>query len=365
MVSLKDRKWKGFDFVELFDIQKGFYNKKPTANDKGNIPFLGATESNNGITSFHTMDDIKQSSKMGHDKNVRVDKKIFTGNCIAVTNDGSVGHAFYQKVPFTCSHSINPLYLKIHKLNEKIALFLIRMIEMQGICFQYSRKWRPERMKKSKILLPIDNEGEPDWLFMENYIKQLESNQKEEYKNFATKKLQDLEYKEIPTLKEKTWKAFRISKLFEIENCKCSNISSLKNGDVPYIGATNRNNGILKFVENRQDLLTKGRCIVFICDGEGSIGYSTYQDADFIGSTTLKVGRNSNMNKYHIMFISTISDKVRTKYNFGYKRTTAHLKNEMILLPLGSDNTPDYDYMEQYIKNVMYKQLTSYLEICK
>ena len=197
MVSLKDRKWKEFDFVELFDIQKGFYNKKPTANDKGNIPFLGATESNNGITSFHTMDDIKQSSKMGHDKNVRIDKKIFTGNCIAVTNDGSVGHAFYQKVPFTCSHSINPLYLKIHKLNEKIALFLIRMIEMQGICFQYSRKWRPERMKKSKILLPIDNEGEPDWLFMENYIKQLESNQKEEYKNFATKKLQDLEYKEI------------------------------------------------------------------------------------------------------------------------------------------------------------------------
>jgi hypothetical protein len=146
------------------------------------------------------------------------------------------------------------------------------------------------------------------------------------------------------------WGEFEIGKIFKIENCKCSNISLLQSGNMPYVGATNRNNGVLKFVKPIDKLITKGNCIAFICDGEGSVGYSIYKSEDFVGSTTVKVGRSKNLNKYIASFIITIADTVRSKYNFGFKRNETHLKKEKILLPITSGGDPDYAFMEQFMR---------------
>jgi hypothetical protein len=151
-------------------------------------------------------------------------------------------------------------------------------------------------------------------------------------------------------LKSVKWGEFEIGNLFTIENCKCSNVSLLQNGSIPYVGATNRNNGVLKFVKPIEKLITKGNCIAFICDGEGSVGFSVYKSEDFIGSTTVKVGRNDKINKYIASFITTIADTVRSKYNFGFKRNETHLKKEKILLPITPEGTPDYAFMEAYIR---------------
>lgn len=151
-------------------------------------------------------------------------------------------------------------------------------------------------------------------------------------------------------LKNIQWCEFEIGKIFKIENCKCTNVSLLQNGNIPYVGATNRNNGVIKFVKPIDKLITKGNCIAFICDGEGSVGFSIYKDEDFIGSTTVKVGRNNNLNKYIASFIITIADTVRSKYNFGFKRNETHLKKEKILLPIKKNGEPDYIFMEQYIR---------------
>ena len=52
MINLHEKKWSEFPFVDLFIIKKGFYNKKPETSGTGTVPFLGATDSNNGITRF-------------------------------------------------------------------------------------------------------------------------------------------------------------------------------------------------------------------------------------------------------------------------------------------------------------------------
>ncbi len=152
-------------------------------------------------------------------------------------------------------------------------------------------------------------------------------------------------------LENKNWGQFKLSTIFEIESCRCSKVSSLEKGNFPYVGATNRNNGVLYFVKPIQELITKGNCIAFICDGEGSVGYSIYKKEDFIGSTTVKVGRNIYLNKYIGTFITTIADTVRSKYNFGFKRNEKHLKNEILMLPLNSKGKPDYEFMEQFMKH--------------
>ena len=60
----------------------------------------------------------------------------------------------------------------------------------------------------------------------------------------------------------------------------------------------------MKKVAYNEQLVTAGNCIIFICDGQGSVGYTNYMDRDFIGSTTLTVGRNKNLNKYNVINIS-------------------------------------------------------------
>lgn len=171
--GLQECVWKWFRYDEIFDIRKGFYNKKPEATVNGEIPFIGATDSNNGITSRCDLTTIEETSKTGEGTNAPLSEKVFEPNCITVSNNGSIGYAFYQPEKFTCTHDVNPLYLKGYKLNVYIAMFLCTLIEKDRYRWTYGRKWRPSRMPDSLIKLPVKDDGLPNWEWMENYIKSL------------------------------------------------------------------------------------------------------------------------------------------------------------------------------------------------
>lgn len=161
-------------------------------------------------------------------------------------------------------------------------------------------------------------------------------------------------------LDEMKWEAFRINELFEIETCSFSGKGYIMEGKTPYVGATHRNNGVLSFLDIQDDKLIKGNCIVFICNGDGSIGLSVYRFSDFIGSVDIKIGRSKHLNPHVGMFITTIADKVRPHYSFGYKRTLSRLRAEHIMLPVSAPHTPDYAYMEEYMRNKEKDMLTKY-----
>lgn len=44
---------------------------------------------------------------------------------------------------------------------------------MEKFKFSYGRKWNLDQMKNSFLKLPLDENGEPNWEFMESYIKSL------------------------------------------------------------------------------------------------------------------------------------------------------------------------------------------------
>ena len=94
--------WQEFVFSKIFDVKKGFYNKKPEHSCEGEIPFLGATERCNGVTEYYSIEDIEAASKTGDENNVALDEKLFAGKALCVTNNGSVGCAFFQPTTFTC-----------------------------------------------------------------------------------------------------------------------------------------------------------------------------------------------------------------------------------------------------------------------
>ena len=130
---------------------------------------------------------------------------------------------------------------------------------------------------------------------------------------------------------------------------------------ISYLGATNRNNAVLSFVRPVEDLIQRGNCIAFIRNGEGSIGYSVYKREDFIATSDITCGYADFLNEFVGLFITTIADKVRGKYNFNYKRSDSRLKREKIQLPVTDDGAPDFAYMAAYAKNLVAEQYRRYL----
>lgn len=88
--------------------------------------------------------------------------------------DGTIGEAFYQKEAFFASEKIAVLELKNKELNPYLAMFLVTVIRKESSRYNYGYKWSIDtRMKKTRIKLPTDSSGNPDWQFMEDYIKSL------------------------------------------------------------------------------------------------------------------------------------------------------------------------------------------------
>lgn len=150
--KLDTTKWKKFQIEELFDVKKGSRLTKADMKD-GNRRYIGASSFNNGITAY-----ISNS------------EHIHSGNTLTVCYNGSdIGRTFYQKEEFWATDDVNVLYPKF-AMTENIALFIAPMIKYAGGQHEYTDKWQIEDMKKDYILLPINDDGTPDFIFMGKYI---------------------------------------------------------------------------------------------------------------------------------------------------------------------------------------------------
>ena len=151
--ELKPCKWSKFRYDALFIIKKG---RRLTKNQmtEGSTPFIGAIDDNNGHRQY-------VAAKPNHE-----------GNTITVNYNGSVAEAFYQSGHFWASDDVNVLYPRFD-LNPYIAMFLCALIRQEKFRFNYGRKWHLDRMNEAIIRLPVVSKGEPDWTFMEGYIKSL------------------------------------------------------------------------------------------------------------------------------------------------------------------------------------------------
>jgi hypothetical protein len=358
--------WKWFRYDEIFEIKKGFFNKKPEEGGLGTIPFIGATDSNNGVTSWYTKDEIDSTPKAENTENVPLNEKIFDVPCITVSNNGSVGFAFYQTQPFTCSHDVNPLYLKDRRINltPSLAFFLCGIIECEQFRWTYGRKWRPERMPSSLIKLPMKEDGQPDWQWMEEFVKNVLLPKMPEKARQVWEKRYDNKPLSAQKLELKTdeWQWFRVGDLFDLEPTKGTTTNEMVEGsDIMYIAAKKEMNGMNGYfaLEGNENYISKGNCIVFIQIGAGSAGYTTYQPFDFIGmSGKTTCGYNKHLNQYVGLFLMSVLDKERPRYSFGRSWTGDRLANTRIKLPAilnaQGEYEPDWQWMEDYIKGLPY-----------
>lgn len=353
----------------VFSIGHGFYNKKPPMSSNGTVPFVGASGINNGITGFCTMQAVRDNSKVGYGPNEPIERKLFDRGSICVVNNGSaIGYSYYQPKQFTCTHDVNPLTLRDHEASEDEALFLSQMIREQGVCFIYARKWRPSRMVRSQFLLPVDDDGKPDYGYMAQYASEMREGMLMRYRNYVAGQLSQLEYKDIPALDKKEWKtfpAFSDDGLFHIATTSSSiDAIRLKDGGekiVPYVTRSDVSNGIARFVsaENYDFGSDDGGCITVGLDTQTAF----YQPHKFVTGQNVQVVTGKQLSKEVALFLVTIlREQMQAKFNWGGNGATLRrMKRLLVMLPIDDDGEPDYAYMEQYAKNMLLKKYKQYL----
>ncbi|WP_294429666.1 restriction endonuclease subunit S [uncultured Treponema sp.] len=329
-MNLDVKNWNYFTLGDLFDFQKG---KRLTKSDmiSGNVNFLGAISENNGIRE-----------KIDIPKN-----ELWEPNCITVNYNGSVGEAFHQDEPFWASDDVNVLYAKGWEMNKYNALFLCTIIKQEQYRFCYGRKWTLEKMKESKIKLPVTTTGSPDWNFMECFIKSL-------HHKLITTKIT----KKPASPDTSKWQRFRFGDIISsINKAQAYNDDYLINSDpnskdsVPYITRTDEKNGVKSFVKNQELTGIQSGNAIVIGDTTATV---SYQENDFICGDHIVVIRADWLNKFTGLFIVTLLRKESYRYSYGRAFKMDIIKNTVLKLPTTKDGTPDYIFMENYIKSLPY-----------
>lgn len=161
MSKIDTKEWQEFYLIELFDITGSITtSKKDLEFINEGYPYVTTAATNNGIFGY--------TSK-------------YTENGNVITIDSAVlGYAFYQKENFTASDHVEKLSPKF-KMTEYIALYITSIMNNTSkfYGYAYNQKRSQTALKKEKLKLPVTLTGEPDWEYMENYMKKIEKETKD------------------------------------------------------------------------------------------------------------------------------------------------------------------------------------------
>lgn len=339
-MDLENKEWAEFSLTSVFDkIQRGKRLKKAD-HIEGNIPYASSTALNNGIDDY-----------IGNTKNIRVFE-----NCLTIANSGSVGSTFYQ--PFKVIASDHVTKLQNKNFNKYTYLFLATMISRLQEKYSFNREINDYRIRKEKILLPIDKNGNPDYVFMENYMRKKETELLGKYEKYISSKIKHLE-KELD--KEVEWKEFKIGNIFDVFTGSLLPKKALKNGNIPRITATDNDNGVIGFYEKTNHKNYRELSNFISVSFLGSVFYHPYTASLDMKIHAIKIP-NLELNKYIGEFLVLCFKRTASYSSYGNQLSSTDLPKKKVLLPIDEKGNPDFEYMENYTKQIEQKKLKDYLE---
>lgn len=334
--------WEEFFLEDVFTIYSSVRLTKEEMTN-GTRPFVGASDSNNGVTAF-----------VGN-TNTSLDK-----NVLGVNYNGSVVESFYHPYEAIFSDDVKRLHLKRHQDNKYVLLFIKQLILKQKCKYEYGYKFNGERMKRQKIMLPVSAPHTPDYAYMEEYMRNNEKEMLTKYQAYLTKHLSEGRNEEL-SLDTRRWKEFYIGEVFtDILRGKRLKTDDHIIGAMPYVSSLSQNNGVDNFISNTEGVRIFGNCLSLA--NSGSVGETFYHQYDFVASDHVTKLANKSLDKYAYLFISSVVRRISEKYGFNREINDKRLTREKIMLPVTSSSTPDYAFMSKYMRNLELKQLKNYID---
>lgn len=336
--------WKYFKVSKLFEFSKG-KDSSPKNNNSGvvdGVKCIVAKNNNCGVGG------LKLNPKFVWHKEALV---------IIGQGDGGAGLSYYVDPPFCANLCVWVLTPKDNVyFNKYVGLFLSTILSKYKNVFSHSKGINLKILNELTIKLPVNANGEPDWKFMEEYIKSLNN------------KINDYFFNELKNFKNEViniskWKEFKLddSNLFELYSSKNSlDKNKIKNiQERPkifnYVTRADVNNGVSFKICKQDVILNKGHCLTIGLDTQTAF----YQENDFYTGQNIQILRiKNNCSKYTYLFVASIIKLlIKSKFQWGGNGATlGRLKKLSIKLPIDPNGDPDWEYMDNYIKSLPYSK---------
>lgn len=321
--KLNEVKWGEFKIGDLFEILS--YKKRFDANkvqlEKQGHPYIVRTALNNGLKGF-----LNENEKYLND-----------GNTISFGQDTAT--MFYQEKPYFTGDKIKILKPKYSRFGKANALFFITEMTKSFSNFSWgSTSFSVDTISDQQVSLPITPENKIDFDFMEAFIR--------EFDNYTLSKC---ESEALAHFNELKWKEFNLENLYgkSTRGKRLKSADRIK-GDLPFVTAGEADTGISAYIGNEVEIFSKNTTTI---DMFGSAKYRNY---DYGADDHVAVVHTEKLPKHAAVFVTAAVHKASHTGKFDYSNNFyASDADELnIMLPVNSDDSPDYTFMETFISAV-------------
>ena len=334
--------WKEFRVGDLFDIHPTKAYKLTNAQllDGGDYPVIANSAYNNGIGGYSTKKPTEKS------------------NMVTFSDTVDANTIFYQPNDFVGYPHVQGLYPLMYadKWNEYTYSFFVSVFRGSAISkgFDYGNKFRRDIAVDLIIKLPATSDGQPDWDYMESYMKAVIEESKKSLENLkkadGTKHLIDTS----------TWKEFNMSDIgFTNYHGIRQTKADRKDGNIPLLTAGKENQGVASYISNAPSVYIDAITV-------DMFGNSFFHKGNYAGDDNVYFFINDNISDDAKLFIAALLNTNNSKiYTYKEQFRQPQANTLSIYLPATSTGEPDWPYIENYMKNIMNKseQIISNLQI--
>ncbi|MDR0916412.1 MAG: restriction endonuclease subunit S [Oscillospiraceae bacterium] len=290
-----------------------------SANEKDGVNFVARTADNNGVVARVRKIDGIEPQQAG---------------VLSCAGGGSVLSTFVQKEPFYSGRDLYTLTPKKGMtLQEK--LYWCMCIKANAYKYTYGRQ-------ANKTLKDIElPDSVPAWVLTADVtpVSTKHKAQAAELCSFSG------------------WAEFPIGEFFTVKRGKRivreRDYFSQPTEEYRYnvITSTKQNNGVDGYYHSYNCPANS-----IVCGGEAGGMFTTYQSSEcwVMDRARIFKPKSAVVNKYVAIFLATVFSQNQYKYSYGRTPNPKGIESTLVKLPATAQGSPDWDYMEQYIKSLPY-----------
>lgn len=270
----------------------------------------------------------------------------------------------YQPIEFGASQVITA---RSTHLNEHVGIFFATIISKHMARFSYQEKPGIQKYKNLRITLPVTKSLQIDYAYMERFIQEITlENQvlldKFLFENgYSDCSLTDEERQALIEMESGNMRMMdkTIKEIFSVVKGKRLTKESMIPGTTNFIGASATDNGITNRISNNKHIHSGNKITVTY---NGSVGESFYQPFPFWASDDVNVlYPKENLSESQCLFFLAPLRKKGKRYGYAFKWAKEIMEQDSICVPIKSDGSIDYVFMETYI-NALKKQCVAKLK---
>lgn len=336
MKKIDTKYWQEYKLKDIgFEVYHGCRQKQADRED-GNIPLLTAGRENQGVAAYIG------NPLCQYEDPITVD---MFGNCF-----------FHKGVH---SGDDNIYFFTNPDINDSIKIFIASIVDKQNsILYNFKSQFRQPQADSLVVMLPPKTDTEPNWEYMESYMKNIMYKAEKDIKN-----LNNIEHKQ-KKINISKWYEFHLGDLFykcelnkKANFNKSSDVSLEKTSEfnLPLVNAKHYNNGIM-YYGREDDFDSETMTLDIVQNGAASVGdvYAQPQATGVLEDAYLiKPYANISSKEVLLYLASVIQKEIKQHFSYDDKCTWDKAKKMIIHLPCNIDEQPDWEYMEQYMKNIM------------